>query len=69
MGRFQGQMPHWLGLKSPNFHILSGIDERIVEEIFRSQSTAQGLNSPGPKLPINASHESRIVMYLCWRFI
>ena len=46
MGRFQGQMPHWLGLKSPNFHNLSGIDERIVEEIFGSQSTAQGLNSP-----------------------
>ena len=27
MGRFQGQMPHWLGLKSQNFHNLSGIDE------------------------------------------
>ena len=46
IGRFQGQMPHWLGLKSPNFHNLSGIDERIVEEIFDSQSTEQGLNSP-----------------------
>ena len=29
VGRFQGQMPHWLGLKSQNFHNLSGIDERI----------------------------------------
>ena len=27
MGRFQGQMPHWLGVKSQNFHSLSGIDE------------------------------------------
>ena len=47
MGRFQGQMPHWLGLKSLNFHNLSGIDERIVKEIFGSQGTAQGLKSPG----------------------
>ena len=45
MGRFQGQMPHWLGMKSQNFHSLSGIDERIVEEIFGSQSTAQGLKA------------------------
>ena len=29
-------MPHWLGMKSQNFHSLSGIDERIVEEIFGS---------------------------------
>ena len=40
MGRFQGQMPHWLGMKSQNFHSLSAIDERIVEEIFGSESTA-----------------------------
>ena len=46
MGRFQGQMPHRLGLKSQNFHNLSGIDDRIVKEIFGSQSTAQGLKSP-----------------------
>ena len=46
MGRFQGQMPHWLGLKSQNFHNLSGNDERIVKDIFGSQSTAQGLKSP-----------------------
>ena len=46
MGRFQGQMPYWLGRKSQNFHNLSGIDERIVKEIFGSQSTAQGLKSP-----------------------
>ena len=46
MGRFQGQMPHWLGMKSQNFHNLSGNDERIVKEIFRSQSTAQGSKSP-----------------------
>ena len=46
MGRFQGQMPHWLGLKSQNFHNLSGIDERIAKEIFGSQSTARGLKSP-----------------------
>ena len=46
MGRFQGQMPHWLGLKIQNFHNLSGIDERIVKEIFGSQSTAQGLKCP-----------------------
>ena len=45
MGRFQGQMPHWLGMKSQNFHSLSGIDERIVEEIFGSRSTAQGLKA------------------------
>ena len=45
MGRFQGQMPHWLGMKSQNFHSLSGIDERIVEEIFGSLSTAQGLKA------------------------
>ena len=45
MGRFQGQMPHWLGLKSQNLHNLSGIDERIVKEVFGSQSTAQGLKS------------------------
>ena len=43
MGRFQGQMPHWLGMKSQNFHNLSGNDERIVKEIFGPQSTAQGL--------------------------
>ena len=49
MGRFQGQMPHWLGLKSQNFHNLSGIDERIAKEIFGSQSTAQGLKSPDKK--------------------
>ena len=49
MGRFQGQMPHWLGLKSQNFHNLSGIDERIAKEIFVSQSTAQGLKSPDKK--------------------
>ena len=65
MGRFQGQMPHWLGLKSQNFHNLSGIDERIVKEIFGSQSTAQGLKKPGQKLRINASHGTKIVMYLC----
>ena len=47
MGRFQGQMPHWLGMKSQNFHNLSGIDKRIVKEIFGSRSTAQGLKSPG----------------------
>ena len=46
MGRFQGQMPHWLGMKSQNFHNLSGIDGRIVKEVFGSQSTAQGLKSP-----------------------
>ena len=46
MGCFQGQMPHWLALKSQNFHNLSGIDERITEEIFGSQSMAQGLKSP-----------------------
>ena len=41
MGRFQGQMPHWLGTKSQNFHNLSGNDERIiVKEIFGSQSMA-----------------------------
>ena len=40
MGPFQGQM------KSQNFHNLSGIDERIVNEVFSSQSTAQGLKSP-----------------------
>ena len=45
MGRFQGQMPHWLGMKSQNFHSLSGIDKRIVEEIFGSQSMAQGLKA------------------------
>ena len=32
MGRFQGQMPHWLGMKSQNFHNLSGNDERIVKK-------------------------------------
>ena len=70
MGRFQGQMPHWLGLKSQNFHTLSGIDERIVKEIFGSQSTAQGLKSRyGQKLRINPSHGSKIVMYLPWDFI
>ena len=36
MGRFQGQMPHWLGLKSQHFHKLSGIDERITKEIYIS---------------------------------
>ena len=41
MGRFQRQMPHWLGLKSQNFHNLSGINERIVEEIFGSQIKVQ----------------------------
>ena len=46
MGRFQGQMPHWLGLKSQNFHNLSDIDDRIVKEILGSQGTAQGLKSP-----------------------
>ena len=46
MGRFQGQMPHWLGLKIQNFHNLSGTDERIVKEIFGSQSTAQELKCP-----------------------
>ena len=46
MGRFQGQMPHWLGLKSQKFHNLSGIVERIAKEIFGSQSTEQGLKSP-----------------------
>ena len=46
MGRFQGQMPHRLGMKSQNFHNLSGNDERIVKEIFCSQSTAQGSKSP-----------------------
>ena len=46
MGRFQGQMPHWLGLKSQNFHNLPGIDDRIVKEIFGSQSTGQGLKNP-----------------------
>ena len=46
MGRFQGQMPHWLGMKSQNFHNLSGIDERIVKEVFGSQSTAKGLKGP-----------------------
>ena len=46
MGRFQGQMPHWLGLKSQNFHNLSDIDDRIVKEMLGSQSTAQGLKSP-----------------------
>ena len=45
MGRFQGQMPHWLGLKSQKFHNLSGIVERIAKEIFGSQSTEQGLKS------------------------
>ena len=41
MGRFQGQMPHWLGTKSQNFHNLYGNDERIiVKEIFGSQSMA-----------------------------
>ena len=29
MGRFQGQMPHWLGLKSQNFHNLSGKAQRL----------------------------------------
>ena len=46
MGRFQGQMPHWLRMKSQNFHNLSGNDERIVKEIFGSQSTTQGSKSP-----------------------
>ena len=32
IGRFQGQMPHWLGMKSQNFHNLSGIDEKIVKK-------------------------------------
>ena len=71
MGRFQGQMPHWLGMKSQNFHSLSGIDERIVEEIFGSQSTAQGLKASMHHQYINASHshESKIVMRdLCRRF-
>ena len=44
MDRFQGQMPHWLGLKSQNFHNLPGIDERIVKEIFGSQSTGKITN-------------------------
>ena len=50
VGRFQGQMPHWLGMKSQNFHNLSGNDERIVKEIFGSQSTAQGLKNPDKSL-------------------
>ena len=57
MGRFQGQMPYWLGLKSQNFHNLSGIDEYGTR-----------IKKPGQKLNINASHGSKIVMYLCWRF-
>ena len=57
MGRFQGQMPHWLGLKSQNFYSLSGIDEYGTR-----------IKKPGQKLHINASHGSKIVMYLCWRF-
>ena len=50
-------MPHWLGLKSQNFHNLSGIDEYDTR-----------IKKPGQKLHIDASHGSKIVMYLCWRF-
>ena len=57
MGRFQGQMPYWLGLKSQNFHNLSGIDEYGAR-----------IKKPGQKLHIYASHGSKIVMYLYWRF-
>ena len=51
MGRFQGQMPHWLGLKSQNFHNLSGIDEYSTR-----------IKKPGQKLHIHASHGSKIVV-------
>ena len=43
MGRFQGQMPHWLGLKSQNFHNLSGIDKYGTR-----------IKKSGQKLHINA---------------
>ena len=58
MGQFQGQIPHWLGLKSQNFHNLSGIDEYGTR-----------IKKPGQKLHIYASHGSKIVMYLCCDFV
>ena len=71
MGRFQGQMPQWLGLKSQNFHNLSGIDERIVNWLKKYAAHklyGTRIKKPGQKLRINASHGSKIVMYLRWQF-
>ena len=67
MGRFQGQRPHWLGLKSQYFHNLSGIDERIVKEIFGSQSMAQGLKRPDKNYASMHPMDPKS-MYLFWRF-
>ena len=72
-------MPHWLGLKSQNFHNLSGIDEygtmiKVVHmtTMLRKRTLFENCGEiclkPGQELHINASHGSKIVMYLCWRF-